>query len=296
MPDGTVREVPQGSTCADLAASISRGLVKKAVGARVDGALKDLATPLVEPCGVTIVTVDDADSLHFLRHSMAHLMAEAVTELWPGTRVAIGPVIADGFYYDFDRSEPFTPEDLVRIEETMRRRAAAAEPIVRSEMLRAEAEEAVTRFRTEGEVYKAEILEGILAESGSVVSFYSQGAFTDLCEGPHVPDTGFLKYFKLLSVAGAYWRGNEKNKMLQRIYGTAWARKEDQDAWLHQIEEAEKRDHRRIGRSWIFSTCWTRRRGWCSGTRMAGRSGRRSSSTCARSSMRTAIARCARRP
>lgn len=248
MPDGSVREVPRGSTCTDLAASISRGLAKKAVGARIDGELRDLATPLVGPCSVTIVTTDDSDALHFLRHSMAHLMAEAVTELWPGTKVAIGPVIADGFYYDFDRGEPFTPEDLVRIEETMRRHAAAAEPILRSEMPRLEAEQAVARFRAEGEVYKAEILEGILAESGSVVSFYSQGAFTDLCEGPHVPDTGFLKHFKLLSVAGAYWRGNEKNKMLQRIYGTAFFRQADLDDHLNKLEEAQKRDHRKLGR------------------------------------------------
>ncbi|MBU6427873.1 MAG: threonine--tRNA ligase [Cyanobacteria bacterium REEB65] len=248
LPDGSVREVAAGTTCLQLAEQISRSLAKKAVGARIDGQLADIRTPLAKPARVEILTSDDADGLAFLRHSAAHLLAEAVTELWPETKVAIGPVIADGFYYDFDRAEPFTPEDLEQIEKVMRKHAAAAEPIERSEIPHDEARRKVGEFRDSGEVYKAEILEGILGEPGSVVSFYRQADFTDLCEGPHVPNTGFIRHFKLLSVAGAYWRGDEKNKMLQRIYGTAYFKEDDLKAHLHRLEEAAKRDHRKLGK------------------------------------------------
>lgn len=247
LPDGSVREVPAGTTCLQLAEQLSRSLARKAVGARIDGKLADLRTPLQSPARVEIVTQDDPDALHFLRHSAAHLMAEAVLELWPETKLAIGPVIADGFYYDFDRPEPFTPEDLEAIEKVMRRHAEADEVIVRSELPPDQAREKLDEFRKAGDIYKAEILEGILAE-GEPVSFYTQGAFTDLCEGPHVPSTRFIKHFKLLSVAGAYWRGDEKNKMLQRIYGTAYFKADDLEAHLRRLEEAQKRDHRRLGK------------------------------------------------
>ncbi len=248
LPDGSVREVPAGTTCLQLAEQISRSLAKKAVGARIDGGLADLRTPLAKPAAVAILTQDDPDALFFLRHSAAHLMAEAVLELWPETKPAIGPVIAEGFYYDFDRAEPFTPDDLVRIEELMRKHAQADEPIVRSELQAADARAKIAEFRQNGDIYKAEILEGILGEADAVVSFYSQGPFVDLCEGPHVPATSFIKHFKLLSVAGAYWRGDEKNKMLQRIYGTAYFKEDDLKTHLNRIEEAQKRDHRRLGK------------------------------------------------
>ena len=248
LPDGSVREVPAGTTCGQLAEQISRSLAKKAVGVRIDGKIADIRTALDRPAKVEIISVDDADGLFFLRHSAAHLLAEAVTELWPETRVAIGPTIADGFYYDFDRPEPFTPEDLERIESVMRKHAQAAEPIVRSEVGHSEARARAEQYRAEGEVYKAELLEGILAARDSVVSFYSQGRFSDLCEGPHVPTTAFIKHFKLLSVAGAYWRGDEKNKMLQRIYGTSYFKEDDLKAHMHRLEEALKRDHRKLGR------------------------------------------------
>ncbi len=248
LPDGSVREVAAGTRCLDLAEQISHQLAKKAVGARIDGKLSDIRTPLERPVQVQIITTDDPDGLTFLRHSTAHLLAEAVIELWPETKVAIGPVIADGFYYDFDRPEPFSSEDLEQIEKVMRKHAGAAEPIVRTEVPHAEARARVAEFRDHGELYKAEILEGILAEPQSVVSFYNQGAFTDLCEGPHVPHTGVIRHFKLLSVAGAYWRGDEKNKMLQRIYGTAYFKEDDLKAHMHRIEEAARRDHRKLGK------------------------------------------------
>jgi len=248
LPDGAVREVPGGTTVLQLAEQLSRSLAKKAVGARIDGQRADLRTPLTRPAKVEIVTPDDADALFFLRHSAAHLLAEAVLELWPETRLAIGPVIADGFYYDFDRPQPFSPEDLEKIEEVMRKHAQADEQISRSEIDEEVARAKVAEFRQAGDVYKAELLEGILGEPGSVVSFYSQGPFSDLCEGPHVPSTGAIKHFKLLSVAGAYWRGDEKNKMLQRIYGTAYFKEDDLKAHLHRLEEAQKRDHRRLGK------------------------------------------------
>lgn len=248
LPDGKDREVEAGTTCLEFAFQISRSLAKNAVGARVDGKLVDLRTPILSDGRVELITPADPDALYLLRHSTAHLLAEAVTELWPETRVAIGPVIEEGFYYDFDRSEPFTQEDLVRIEAVMRRHAQADEAISRSEITHADAVCKVLEFKNTGEIYKSEILEGILENANAVISFYSQGEFIDLCEGPHVPSTAIIKQFKLLSVAGAYWRGNEKNKMLQRIYGTAYFRAEDLTAYLERIEEQQRRDHRRIGK------------------------------------------------
>ncbi len=248
LPDGSVREVAAGTTVLQLAEQISRSLAKKSVGARIDGQRADLRTPLTAPVKVEIVTSDSADGLFFLRHSAAHLMAEAILELWPETKLAIGPVIAEGFYYDMDRPTPFSAEDLEQIEAVMRKHVQADEPISRSEIDPSEARAKIAEFKQSGDVYKAELLEGILGESGAVVSFYSQGPFTDLCEGPHVPSTSYIKHFKLLSVAGAYWRGDEKNKMLQRIYGTAYFKEDDLKAHLHRLEEAQKRDHRRLGK------------------------------------------------
>ena len=248
LPDGSVREVAGGTTCLQLAEQISRSLAKKAVGARIDGERADLRTPLVRPVKVEIITQDNPDALFFLRHSAAHLMAEAVLELWPETKLAIGPVIDEGFYYDMDRPEPFTPEDLEKIESVMRKHAQADEVISRTEITTAEARDRIARLRSSGDVYKAELIESFLTEPDAVISFYSQGPFTDLCEGPHVPSTGVIRHFKLLSVAGAYWRGDEKNKMLQRIYGTVYFKEDDLKAHLHRLEEAQRRDHRRVGK------------------------------------------------
>ncbi len=242
LPDGKDIELQDGADPFALAETISKGLAKKAVVAEVDGALKDLHTPLKSGSKVRLITESDPEALEVLRHSTAHLMAHAVQNLFPGVKVTIGPVIEDGFYYDFDYNGTFTPEDLEKIEKEMARLSAANIPLVRSELNSADA---VKKFSDMGETYKAEII-GDLGEG--TVSLYTQGGFTDLCRGPHLPSTGKIKHFKLLSVAGAYWRGDENNKMLQRIYGTAFFRKEDLDAYLNMLEEAKKRDHRKLGR------------------------------------------------
>jgi threonyl-tRNA synthetase len=212
------------------------------VAAKVDGRLVDLTTAITQDAAVAIVTDRDPDGLAVIRHSTAHLLAHAVKSLYPEAQVTIGPVIENGFYYDFAYARPFTPEDLERIEARMKELAAAAIPVVREEWSR---KEAVQFFRDQGEFYKAEIIASI--PEGEVISLYRQGDFIDLCRGPHVPDTGKLKAFKLTKVAGAYWRGDARNEQLQRIYGTAWPDKKALEAYLHQLEEAEKRDHRRLG-------------------------------------------------
>src|SRR6266542_2101566 len=240
LPDGAVKEFPAPVTVAEVAASIGPGLAKAALAGRVDGKLVDVAH---NDASVAIVTDKDADGLEVLRHSSAHLLAYAVKELFADAQVTIGPVIEDGFYYDFSFKRPFTPEDLVAIEAKMAELAKKDEPVVRKLMPR---DKAVAYFKSIGEHYKAEIIASIPSEED--ISLYSEGAFTDLCRGPHVPSTGRLKVFKLTKLAGAYWRGDSRNEMLQRIYGTAWAKKEDLDAYLKRIEEAEKRDHRRLGR------------------------------------------------
>src|SRR6266536_3703396 len=209
----------------------------------VDGKLVDVAHNIASDASVAIVTDKDADGLEVLRHSTAHLLAYAVKELFPDAQVTIGPVIEDGFYYDFSYRRPFTPEDLAAIEKKMAALAKADEPVMRNLMAR---DDAVRYFESIGEHYKAEIIASIPA--GEQISLYSEGKFTDLCRGPHVPTTGKLKIFKLTKLAGAYWRGDSRNEMLQRIYGTAWAKKEDLDLYLHRLEEAEKRDHRKLGR------------------------------------------------
>jgi threonyl-tRNA synthetase len=243
LPDGAIKHFDAPVTVAEVAASIGPGLAKAALAGRVDGKLVDTSHRIDRDAAVAIVTDKDPDGLEVLRHSTAHLLAYAVKELFPDAQVTIGPVIEDGFYYDFSYKRPFTPEDLAAIEQKMAELAKKDEPVVRKMMPR---DDAVQYFESLGEHYKAEIIGSIPANE--LISLYSEGRFTDLCRGPHVPSTGKLKVFKLTKLAGAYWRGDSRNEMLQRIYGTAWAKKEDLDAYLHRIEEAEKRDHRKLGR------------------------------------------------
>lgn len=244
LPDGSVRTYDKPVTVAEVAASIGPGLAKAALAGRTAGRLVDTSHLLQADADLAIVTDKDAVGLEIVRHSTAHLLAHAVKELFPEAQVTIGPVIEDGFYYDFAYKRPFTPEDLAAIEKRM---AEIAKRDIRVERQLMPRDEAVAFFRDMGEQYKAEIIASIPANEP--ISLYRQDNFIDLCRGPHVPSTGKLRVFKLMKVAGAYWRGDSKNEMLQRIYGTAWTKKEDQDAYLHRIEEAEKRDHRRLGRS-----------------------------------------------
>ena len=243
LPDGSQRQFANPVTVAEVAASIGAGLAKAALAGKLDGKLVDTSHVIDRDADLAIVTDKDADGLEVIRHSTAHLLAYAVKELFPDAQVTIGPVIDHGFYYDFSYKRPFTPEDLQAIEKKMVELARKDEPVQRKVLPR---DEAVAYFKSIGEAYKAEIIESI--PQGEAVSLYSEGNFTDLCRGPHVPSTGKLKVFKLMKLAGAYWRGDSKNEMLQRIYGTAWAKKEDQEAYLHMLEEAEKRDHRKLGR------------------------------------------------
>jgi threonyl-tRNA synthetase len=242
LPDNSIRELTDGATVADLAASIGAGLAKAALAGQVNGVLVDLSAVLADGDSVAIITEKSPEALEIIRHSTSHLMAQAVKELFPAAKVTIGPAIENGFYYDFDVDTPFTPEDLERIEKKMADLAAAAQPLERKVM---SAEEAIAFFDQMGEPYKKELIQDIGAET---VSIYSQGGFADLCRGPHIPNTSKIKAFKLLSIAGAYWRGDEKNRMLQRIYGTAFVDKKELDAYLHRIEEAKRRDHRKLGR------------------------------------------------
>src|SRR5262252_2059860 len=243
LPDGSQKRFDHPVTVDEVAGSIGPGLRKAALAGRLDGRLVDTSHVIARDAALSIVTDKDAEGLEVLRHSTAHLLAYAVKELFPDAQVTIGPVIEDGFYYDFSFKRPFTPEDLAAIEAKMAELAKKDEPVTRKLMAR---DDAVAYFGGIGEHYKAEIIAAI--PSDEAISLYTEGKFTDLCRGPHVPSTGKLKVFKLMKLAGAYWRGDSKNEMLQRIYGTAWAKKEDQDAYLHRIEEAEKRDHRRLGR------------------------------------------------
>ena len=243
LPDGSQRSFDAPASIDAIAASIGAGLRKAALAGRVDGKLVDTSFVLDHDAKVAIVTPKDPEGLEILRHSTAHLLAQAVKQLYPEAQVTIGPVIDDGFYYDFAYSRPFTPEDLAAIEQRMKELAEQDEQVTRRVMSR---DDAVRFFQDIGEFYKAEIIASIPANEE--ISLYGQGDWVDLCRGPHVPSTGKLKVFKLMKVAGAYWRGDSRNEMLQRIYGTAWADKKDLDAYLHRLEEAEKRDHRRIGR------------------------------------------------
>ena len=243
LPDGSRREYPQPLTVAEIAASIGPGLAKAALAGRVNGKLVDTSFRVETDAEIAVITDKSPEGLEVIRHSTAHLLAQAVKELFPEAQVTIGPVIENGFYYDFAFKRGFSEEDLKAIEERMREIAKRDYPVTRSVMPR---DEAVKFFRNMGEEYKARIIEDI--PSGEELSLYRQGSFIDLCRGPHVPSTGKLKAFKLMKVAGAYWRGDSKNEMLARIYGTAWTSKEALDAHLTQIEEAEKRDHRKIAR------------------------------------------------
>ena len=243
LPDGSRREFDQPLTVADVAASIGPGLAKAALAGKVNGKVVDTTFTIPDDAQVAIVTAKDPEGLDVIRHSTAHLLAYAVKELFPDAQVTIGPVIENGFYYDFAYKRPFTPEDLVAIEKRMAELAAKDEKVTRRVLPR---DEAVAHFKGIGEAYKAEIIGSIPA--GEDVSLYAEGGFEDLCRGPHVPSTGKLKFFKLMKVAGAYWRGDHRNEMLQRIYGTAWASKDELQNHLHMLEEAEKRDHRKLGR------------------------------------------------
>jgi len=242
LPDGSTKSFPNPVTVAEIAQAIGAGLARAALAAKVNGRIVDTGFRVDADADVAIITERDAEGVEVLRHSTAHLLAHAVKELFPEAQVTIGPVIENGFYYDFSYKRPFTPEDLAAIEKRMQEIARRDLPVQRKEMKR---DDAVAFFNSIGEKYKAEIIASIPEKD--TISLYGQGNWVDLCRGPHVPSTGKLKVFKLMRVAGAYWRGDSKNEMLQRIYGTAWAKKEDQDAYLKMLEEAEKRDHRRLG-------------------------------------------------
>ena len=244
LPDGSRREFDRPVTARQVAESIGAGLAKSALAARVDGELVDLTRLIEKDASVAIVTGRDMDGVEIIRHSTAHLLAQAVKTLFPSAQVTIGPVVENGFYYDFAYERPFTPEDLSAIEQKMEELAARAIPVERKVMAR---DEAARFFLGQGEDYKAEIIQGIPAEQD--ISLYTQGDFTDLCRGPHVPDTGKLRAFKLMKIAGAYWRGDSRNEMLQRIYGTAWADRKELRAYLDRLAEAERRDHRKIGKT-----------------------------------------------
>ncbi|MBM4187211.1 MAG: threonine--tRNA ligase [Gemmatimonadetes bacterium] len=241
LPDGTVRNLPRGSTGRDLAANVGPGLAKAALAIRVDGQLRDLGRPIDQDATVSIVTDRDPDALELLRHSAAHVLATAVRKLFPGAGIGFGPPIEDGFYYDFEVPQPFTPDDLERIEAEMRAVAAADYPFTREVVDRAEANR-----RFGDDPLKLERISEL--GDDETITIYTDGPFVDLCRGPHIPSTNRLKHFKLLTTAGAYWRGDERRQMLQRIYGTAWFKKDDLDQYLHRLEESKKRDHRRVGR------------------------------------------------
>lgn len=245
LPDGSVRQFEGTVTVAEVASSIGAGLAKAALAGKVDGRLVDTSHVIDHDAQLAIVTAKDAEALELIRHDAAHVMAQAVQELYPGTQVTIGPAIEDGFYYDFARDTPFTPEDLERIEKRMEEIVKRDLPIKREVWSR---EEAMRTFAELGETYKVQIIDEVIP-AGEELSIYRQGEWFDVCRGPHLPSTGKLpRAFKLMKLAGAYWRGDSKNAMLQRIYGTAWTKKEDLDAYLHRLEEAEKRDHRRLAK------------------------------------------------
>jgi threonyl-tRNA synthetase len=245
LPDGSQKQFENAPTVQDVAASIGAGLAKAALAGKVDGKLVDTSFTIDHDAKLEIVTEKSADALDIIRHSTAHLLAQATQRLFPDTQVTIGPVVENGFYYDFARKTPFTPDDLTRIEAEMKKIAAENLAVQRSVMAK---DDAIKFFKDKGEIYKAAIIDDIIPP-GEEISLYGQGDWIDLCRGPHVPSTGKLKAFKLMKVAGAYWRGDQNNEMLQRVYGTAWVNEKDLNAYLHQLEEAEKRDHRKLGKS-----------------------------------------------
>ncbi|MGI4752548.1 MAG: TGS domain-containing protein, partial [Janthinobacterium lividum] len=243
FPDGSVKQFEKNINAFEIATSISTSLAKAAMIAEINGELKDLSTQIDNDCKLRILTVKDPECLEVIRHDAAHLTAEAVKELFPETQVTIGPAIENGYYYDFARDKPFTTDDLAVIEAKMHELVKKNEKVTRELWGR---EKAVEFFKSIGEHYKAEIIASI--PSNEPISLYRQGNFIDLCRGPHAPSTGFVKHFKLMKVAGAYWRGDSRNEVLQRIYGTAFATKEQLDSYLFMLEEAEKRDHRKLGK------------------------------------------------
>src|SRR6202789_58534 len=243
LPDGSQKHFDHPISVAEVAASIGPGLAKAALAGKVNGELVDTSSPIDHDATLSIVTDKDPEGLEIIRHSTAHLLANAVQELYPDAQVTIGPVIENGFYYDFAFKRPFTPDDLAAIEARMKELAKADQPVHRRVMPR---DDAVKFFENLGEFYKAQIIGAIPANEP--ISLYGQGDWVDLCRGPHVPSTGKLRAFKLTKVAGAYWRGDSRNEMLQRIYGTAWANEKQLKEYLTRLEEAEKRDHRRIGK------------------------------------------------
>jgi len=243
LPDGSVRSFKDAISVADIALDIGEGLARAAIGGKVEGSLVDLSFVIERDVNLSIITSKNAEGLDIIRHSTAHLLAHAVKEIFPDAQVTIGPVIDNGFYYDFSYKRSFTPEDLVVIEKKMLDIVKQDLPVIKATMSRSDA---INFFKKQGEKYKAEIIQSIPNDEDLTV--YTQGTFSDLCRGPHVPSTGKLKVFKLMKVAGAYWRGDSNNEMLQRIYGTAWASKEELNEYLHKIEEAEKRDHRKLGK------------------------------------------------
>ena len=243
LPDGSIREFDNPVTVMDVAKSIGSGLAKATLAGEVDGKLVDASHEINTNASLSIVTDKDEKGLEIIRHSTAHLMAQATQMLYPEAQVTIGPVIDDGFYYDFSYKDGFTESDLEKIEKNMSKLVSQNLAVKRFELSR---DEAVDFFKNKGEFYKAEIIESIPQDE--ILSLYEQGDFVDLCRGPHVPSTGKLKAFKLMKLAGAYWRGDSNNEMLQRVYGTAWSNKQDLEEYIHRLEEAEKRDHRKIGK------------------------------------------------
>ncbi len=239
-----IKEFPENTTAMDIAKSIGAGFFKNVCVCRIDGELKDLRTPIEKDCEVEFLTFDSDEGKRTFRHTASHVLAQAVKRLYPNAKLAIGPAIDNGFYYDFDVEEPFTPEDLEKIEAEMKKIVKEALPLERFEMI---PDEAIAYYKNLGEIYKVELVEEH-ADKGENISFYKQGEFIELCAGPHIPDTGRIKAFKLTSCTGAYWRGSEKNKMLQRIYATAFTKQADLDEYLAKIEEAKKRDHRKLGK------------------------------------------------
>ncbi len=239
-----IKEFPENTTAMDIAKSIGAGFFKNVCVCRIDGELKDLRTPIEKDCEVEFLTFDSDEGKRTFRHTASHVLAQAVKRLYPNAKLAIGPAIDNGFYYDFDVEEPFTPEDLEKIEAEMKKIVKEALPLERFEMT---PDEAIAYYKNLGEIYKVELVEEH-ADKGENISFYKQGEFIELCAGPHIPDTGRIKAFKLTSCTGAYWRGSEKNKMLQRIYATAFTKQADLDEYLAKIEEAKKRDHRKLGK------------------------------------------------
>jgi threonyl-tRNA synthetase len=244
LPDGSVGQYDQGTTIKEIIASWNKEMLRSIVAAKINNKPVDLSHPIEEPATISLIDIEAKDGLEILRHSISHVMAQAVKDVFDGVQITIGPAIEEGFYYDFDYRENFTPEDLAKIEERMREIIAVDYPFVRKEMPR---QEAVSFFRERGETYKVELLND-LPEDVKTISLYSQGGYVDLCRGPHIPSTGMIKAFKLLNVAGAYWRGDERNKMLQRIYGTGFATEKALAEYLHIVEEAKKRDHRKLGK------------------------------------------------